>query len=74
MAPPPTVPAGVRVMLNEHLPAPKDIDWDGDGQVTMADEWVELYNSADVSTDIRGWQLDDVADGGSAPMSCQRAP
>jgi hypothetical protein len=66
-APPPTLPAGARVVLNEYLPAPKAVDWDGDGQVTTADEWVELYNGADVPISLRGWLLDDTADGGSTP-------
>lgn len=68
-APPPTVAAGVQVVLNEYLPSPKDIDWDGDGQVTTADEWIELFNAGDVPISLRGWQLDDIADGGSAPFA-----
>jgi hypothetical protein len=66
-APPPTVGPEARLVLNEYLPAPRDIDWDGDGQATTADEWVELFNAGTVPIAMRGWQLDDVADGGSAP-------
>ncbi len=64
--PAPTATAG-QVVLNEFLPAPRDVDWDGDGTPSASDEWIELYSLADVDIDLRGWQLDDVADGGSAP-------
>lgn len=43
--------------LNELLPAPRLIDWDGDGQATFDDEWVELYNGGDSPVDLRGWRL-----------------
>jgi len=66
--PPPTMPPGAGAVLNEYLPAPRDIDWDGDGVASPNDEWVELFNPGDVAIDLRGWQLDDVADGGSAPF------
>jgi len=68
-APPPTLPPGATVVLNEHLPAPRSVDWDGDGQATRDDEWVELFNPGNVTIELRGWQLDDVADGGSAPFT-----
>ncbi len=66
-APPPTMAPGTAVLLNEYLPAPRDIDWDGDGEATAQDEWVELFNPGDAQLELRGWQLDDVADGGSSP-------
>ncbi len=56
------------VALNEFLAAPRDVDWDGDGTASANDEWIELTSLADVDMDLRGWQLDDVADGGSAPF------
>jgi len=68
VAPTPTStlpPSGI-VMLNEILPAPKNIDFDGDGAVNSADEYVELYNTADVAMDIGGWWLDD-NEAGSVP-------
>jgi hypothetical protein len=65
----PTLPPGARVVLNEHLPAPRDVDWDGDGTAGAEDEWVELYNPGDAALDLRGWQLDDIADGGSSPYA-----
>ncbi len=61
-----TWPAGA-VVLNEILPAPHAIDWDGDGQAGAEDEWVELYNQAGVPVDLGGWWLDDAADTGSPP-------
>ncbi len=53
--------------LNELLPAPRVVDWNGDGLVDSGDEWVEITNRGDVEWDLSGWQLDDVAEGGSAP-------
>lgn len=66
-APPPSVPPGARVLVNEYLPAPRAVDWDGDGQANQDDEWIELFNPGDSPIDLRGWRLDDVADGGSDP-------
>ncbi|RIL08456.1 hypothetical protein DCC79_13785, partial [bacterium] len=55
-----------RVVLNEVLPAPSRVDWDGDGAPGFADEWVELYNAADHPVDLEGWRLEDrAADGWS---------
>jgi predicted CXXCH cytochrome family protein len=62
---PTPLPSGV--VLNEFLPAPKEVDWDGDGIANGFDEWIELYNSSMQSIDLSGWQLDDVAGGGSPP-------
>ncbi|NOZ05058.1 MAG: hypothetical protein GXP41_01720, partial [Chloroflexi bacterium] len=58
-------PSGV--VLNEFLPAPKNVDWDGDGAATSNDEWIELYNAGDGAVDLGGWQLDDHTGGGSRP-------
>ncbi len=69
--PPPTVtppPGGwPMVALNELLPYPAEVDWDGDGEVTAEDEWIELYNPGDIPADLTGWVLDDAPEGGSAP-------
>jgi len=68
-APTPTpmpTPYPATVWLNEFLPAPRDVDWDGDGQATNNDEWIELYNSGQEPVDLAGWQLDD-EEGGSRP-------
>ncbi|HEY63693.1 MAG TPA: hypothetical protein G4O02_03900 [Caldilineae bacterium] len=55
------------VRLNEVLPAPGEIDWDGNGAATAEDEWIELYNLGSTVIDLGGWVLDDVPDGGSTP-------
>lgn len=56
------------VLLNEFVP-PHDVDWDGDGTADHNDEWSELYNSGPTAVGLAGWQLDDVAQGGSAPYT-----
>ena len=55
--------------MNEYLPAPRNVDWDGDGTVGPDDEWIELYNRENFDVDLGGWQLDDVADGGTSPYT-----
>ena len=50
------------VSLNEYLPDPAS-DWNGDGQATAEDEYIEIYNSNPVAVDLSGWMLDDVDDG-----------
>ena len=55
-------------MLNEILPAPSAVDWDGDGVANAQDEWIELANLGATPLDLTGWQLDD-AEGGSAPYT-----
>ncbi|MCS6844843.1 MAG: lamin tail domain-containing protein, partial [Caldilineales bacterium] len=47
------------VRLNEVLPAPRDGDWDGDGQADYRDEWIELVNAGETTVDLGGWQLTD---------------
>jgi hypothetical protein len=60
-------PGPVAVALNEALPAPELIDWNGDGALNEDDEYIELFNAGDVPVDLGGFRLDDVAGGGSAP-------
>jgi Lamin Tail Domain len=55
-----------RVVINELLVRPH-YDWEGAGGVTTADEFIELYNRGPLRVNLRGWTLDDVAVGGSAP-------
>ncbi len=62
-------PGQVTVALNEALPAPESIDWNGDGVLNEDDEYIELYNLSDAPVDLGGWRLDDVAGGGSAPYT-----
>ena len=54
------------VRINEFMPSPKTIDFDGDGEANYLDEYIELYNPADAPVDLSGWQLDD-SEGGSQP-------
>ncbi|HIC87978.1 MAG TPA: hypothetical protein EYP04_01025 [Anaerolineae bacterium] len=66
VTPTPT-PFPTGIYLNEYLPAPHDVDWDGDGTADANDEWVELYNAGSMAVDLGRWQLDDISDGGSSP-------
>jgi len=61
----PALPSPV-ITLNEYLPAPRNIDWNGDGEVDLNDEYIELYNPNTEPVDLGGWQLDD-QEGGSRP-------
>lgn len=66
-ATPGPTPSPVAVMLNEVLPAPQTIDWNGDGVLNEDDEYIELFNSGEETVDLGGFRLDDVAGGGSSP-------
>jgi hypothetical protein len=55
-----TIPLPSDVRLNEILPAPEAIDWDGNGTANQRDEWIELYNGAPTAVDISGWVLADM--------------
>mgnify|MGYP003377180734 CR=1 FL=1 len=57
------------ISLNEVLPAPFAIDWNGDGVPDQNDEWIELYNAGVSSVNLEGWQLDDLATGGTVPYT-----
>jgi DNA/RNA endonuclease YhcR with UshA esterase domain len=63
-----TAPADL-VLLNEFMPAPHNLDWDGDGTADYNDEWIELYNAGPSVVGLGGWQLDDVADAGCGPYT-----
>lgn len=54
------------VWINEVLPAPRDVDWNGDGVALKDDEWIELYNPLEAPVSLAGWWLDD-GEGGSQP-------
>jgi hypothetical protein len=60
-----TTPPLTGVRLNEILPAPAAVDWDGDGTADALDEWIELTNTGVVTVDIGGWSL-EAASGGAA--------
>ncbi len=64
-ATPSATPDAHVVSINEVLPAPHTIDWNGDGKVDSGDEWVELYNGAAGPVDVSGWVLDDEENAGS---------
>ena len=49
------------------LPAPSEIDWNGDGAADTNDEWIEIFNRGSAAVDLGGWLLDDIAAGGSTP-------
>jgi len=56
-------PQMLQITLNEVLPDPERVDWDGDGEASFMDEWIELYSAADSPAALDGWTLSD--DGGS---------
>ncbi|MCS7261634.1 MAG: lamin tail domain-containing protein, partial [Anaerolineae bacterium] len=49
------------VVINEVMPAPRRIDWNGDGTTDRRDEWIELYNPGDTPIGLGGWQLGDAS-------------
>ena len=55
---PAPTPARPSVVINEVLPAPKAVDWDGDGKANAADEWIELFNATGRPVDLSGWRLE----------------
>jgi len=57
-----------RDCISEFLPAPKAVDWDGDGQKSSMDEWIELHNDSQEDLDLGGCMLDDAAGEGSYPF------
>jgi len=63
-----STPAPGGLYVNEFMPAPAQ-DWNNDTIADDNDEWIEIYNANAFSIDLSGWQLDDVADGGSAPYT-----
>jgi hypothetical protein len=51
------IPKPSDVWINELLPEPTAVDWNGDGVVDSSDEWIELHNPGSVAVDIGGWSL-----------------
>jgi len=45
------------VRLNEILPVPGLVDWDGNGKVNTEDQWIELYNAGSTTVDLGGWSI-----------------
>lgn len=46
------------VRLNELLPVPGRVDWDGNKRVTAQDEWIEIANPTRQMVDVSGWTLE----------------
>ena len=62
--PQPTLePDLVTIRINEVMPEPAKIDWNGDGVVDEGDAWVEIYNPTDEAIDLSLWVLDDDGSG-----------
>ncbi|HKZ84735.1 MAG TPA: PA14 domain-containing protein [Anaerolineae bacterium] len=51
------------VRLNEILPAPGAVDWDGSGTANPQDEWIELTNTGAIMVDIGGWSIESATTG-----------
>jgi len=49
----------LQITLNEALPDPERVDWDGDGEANFMDEWIELYSAADLPAALDGWSISD---------------
>lgn len=47
------------IWISEILPHPKVIDFDGSGQISSDDEFIEIVNSGEESVDLSGWYLKD---------------
>ncbi len=50
-----------QIWLNEVLPAPKDWDWDGNGEANSQDEWLELFNPNARAVSLSGWSVQDAS-------------
>lgn len=62
---PTPIPRGI--VINEVLIRPH-YDWEGDGDSSTADEFIELYNRGAVTVNLEGWVLDDIPGRGSRPF------
>jgi hypothetical protein len=49
------------VVINEVVPAPGAVDWNGDGTADYQDEWIELINLGDSSVGLGAWQVEDAS-------------
>ncbi len=50
-----------QLIINELLPAPGDVDWDGNGTADHTDEWIEIYNPTAQPVGLGGWRLSDAS-------------
>ena len=47
-----------RVLINEVMARPGEVDWNDDGAIDQGDQWIELYNPGRAGIDIGGWWLE----------------
>jgi len=66
--PPPPMWIKGKIVINEVLIRPH-FDWEGKGGVDPGDEFIELLNLGPLPVFLKGWILDDVAQGGSSPYT-----
>jgi hypothetical protein len=59
------IPVPIGVHVNEVLPKPAAVDWDGNGVANERDEWIEVHSAAPVPIDLSGWTLDGGPDSAS---------
>ncbi len=52
------------IVINEIMAAPTD-DHNGDGEVSSGDEFVELFNTSEVTQDVGGFTLHDASNSGA---------
>ncbi|MGE5603417.1 MAG: PA14 domain-containing protein, partial [Nitrososphaerales archaeon] len=46
------------VRINEIMPNPQNVNWDGRGRANAQDEWIELYNPTSRPVDISRWTVE----------------
>ena len=66
--PQPRRPSRKASVLNEFLPEPHAIDWNGDGQARFDDEWIELYNLGAAPASLSGWAVADATQAYTLPL------
>ncbi len=59
---PTALPVTMSVRINEVLPMPLEIDWNGDGTADEQDEWIELVNNSSQPVNVASWYLATVVD------------
>ncbi|MDQ4076294.1 MAG: CehA/McbA family metallohydrolase, partial [Chloroflexota bacterium] len=61
-------------MLTEVLSAPQSVDWDGDGEASFRDEWIELHNPHEQALPLAGWQLEKASHSYTFPAGARIEP